>query len=168
MIKGGHTSKDYDQSLSLLRAYADEPAVHIFLCSPLGAQITIKRSCKFHKPPFSEHALSIIQNLQILPRSMNTLEMSAAEHISIKAMEEASLIHKNESVIHIDQPVNLLQVAIWMLETATPSHTLSRLILPLCLVSGRRTTEILNGRSTYPPAHLLSTYTIGRRALILR
>ena len=37
MIRGGHTSKDYDQSLSLLRAYADEPAVHIFLCSPLGA-----------------------------------------------------------------------------------------------------------------------------------
>ena len=60
-------------------------------------------------------------------------------------------MQKNAKLIVIKDAAQLLRVVASMLEEATPTLSDAQLILPLLLASGRRTSALLNGRSTFLP-----------------
>ena len=84
-------------------------------------------------------------------RSMDTFKLTRDEIIQLKANQEASWIHKADNVLVVAQFDKLLKTVRALLDTARPEHSNARLILPLLISSGRRLSEICNGRSTFAP-----------------
>ena len=137
---------EYDPSE--LRAIAT-PEIQAFLTLPLREQHKIQRAHRTRASwgPDAEQALA---RLQILPTSLDGFVLTKEETLSLKRHREDALLTKNDQLIVFDL-TKLLESCTAMLETATPSQTFARLILPLCVASGRRFGEIVNGRSTFTP-----------------
>lgn len=83
---------------------------------------------------------------------MKGFGLTHAEVIKYKKDSAEALRKKNENVISIHEPGSLLEAAVAMLETCSSDKSLGSIVLPLLLVSGRRTSELLNARSTFAPA----------------
>jgi hypothetical protein len=83
------------------------------------------------------------------PPSLVTFKLSKAELIELKRGHERAQVLSNEHLITIPDATKLLRQAEELLETATPTHSNPRLLLPLMLVSGRRLTELTSPRTVY-------------------
>ena len=81
----------------------------------------------------------------------NDFCLSRDDTLSLKRKHDEALIAKNERVIVVRDFQTLLHAASETLRTATPAMSYSRLILALCVVSGRRLTEICSPRSVFTP-----------------
>ena len=77
--------------------------------------------------------------------------MSQPELVKLKQQQEASLVKKQEALIHVTHALAWLQHTIQLARRSTPEMSYGRLAVPLLLLSGRRATEILNGMSTFTP-----------------
>ena len=85
------------------------------------------------------------------PPSLKTFCMNEEESLQYKRHLESSLLLKNENLIVIPDTRALYKQLVTLLETAKPTMSFPRLILPLLLCSGRRLTEICSPRSRYEP-----------------
>ena len=149
-------SELYDDTA--LRRFDNEEAVQLFLNAPLKEQCAIRRSYLWRTPPFSDEAANELQKIQLLPTSLDTFHMGRIEMIELKRRKEIALLKKNETLIVITDAEHLLKIAIQHLHSASPSSSDATLILPLLLVSGRRTAEICNGKSVFTPSDIGPTY----------
>ena len=77
--------------------------------------------------------------------------LTSEETHALKRQRVEAKIARQDHTLVIPDAARLLESATHLLETATHATSMSRLILALALVSGRRITELTNGRSTFIP-----------------
>ena len=139
---------EYDPS-ELRALSSSNPDIEAFLRLPLRDQYKIQRDHRSRSSwgPEAEQALS---RLQILPKSLDAFRLQKEETLTLKRQREDSLLSKNDHLLTFDLQT-LIDTCKAMLETAAPTHSFPRLILPLLAVTGRRFGELVNGRSTFAP-----------------
>ena len=139
-----------------LAPFANEPGVAAFLASSLADKVRVQREHRYD-PTWSDGAERALATLQLLPSNLAALRLSQPEVVSLKRKHEATLLHKQESLIHIPCAGEWLRHVIELAKSSHVMHSYARLALPLLLLSGRRTTEILNGQSTFLPTPRATT-----------
>lgn len=87
--------------------------------------------------------------IKFLPNHTKSLKITSNESISCRNREREARVEKNQSVIDIENSNALLRDAIQTLETATTATSYPKLCCALLLVTGRRMTEIMNGKSSF-------------------
>ena len=137
---------EYDPSE--LQGFAS-PEIEAFLCLPMREQYRTQREHRVRSSWGSE-AEQALACLVVLPKSLDGFRLQKAETLNLKRQREGSLLTKNDNLLTFDLQ-KLIETCTAMLETASPTHTFPRLILPLLIVSGRRFGEMVNGRSTFAP-----------------
>eukprot|EP00966_Prymnesium_polylepis_P321712 7378017-Prymnesium_polylepis.1 len=143
LMDAEHTKADY----SPLRALASgEPDVASFLTKSLREQVSIQQEHRT-APAWSDAAEAALAKLELLPRAFN---LSRPEQIELKRQRERSQEAKSENVVDV-RGARLLEEVGGMLEAASDQASIARLVLPLLVVSGRRSVEILSDRSTFAP-----------------
>ena len=138
---------EYDDSE--LRSLAD-PVVNAFLALPPSEQYHVQRT-HASNPTWADDAEAALARLRVLPRACDALKLTQRDAVALKRKREEAILRKNEEMIVVSDAEALLRAAATALERASPKHSFGRLILPLLLVSGRRLTEICNGRSVFTP-----------------
>ena len=133
-----------------LRAFASNPGVQAFLDAPLREQYAIQRAHNA-RAAWGAAAEQALRRLRLLPANLDAFHLSREETLGLKRQREGNLLAKNDTLLVIPEFAKLLATASAMLDTASPTDTFPRLVLPLLLVSGRRFVEIVNGRSTFAP-----------------
>ena len=138
----------YDDSA--LRPFESEMAIALFL------KLSLKEKLKArHKAKFSEDAQAALQSVQYLPEaiasSLESFKLSAAEVKELKRAARHNRKLKNRNPIVVNNTVTLLTTIERMLENATWEDSLGKLMGCLLLCSGRRKSELLNGRSKFAP-----------------
>ena len=132
----------------VMAVYRNEPGVETFLSLPLSEMVRVQREHR-SDPMWSEEAELTLQSLVLLPQNVAALKLSHQELISLKRKREDTLISKQEALLHVHNATTWLQCAIIAARISTPDMSFPRLALPLLLLSGRRTSEILNGKSSF-------------------
>ena len=140
----------------VMAAYRNESGVEAFLSLPLSEMVRAQREHK-SDPVWSEAAEVALQSLALLPPNVAALKLSHQELISLKRKRDDTLISKQEALLHVHHATTWLQCAIVAARTSTPDMSIPRLALPLLLLSGRRTSEILNGKSTFEATEKTTT-----------
>lgn len=143
-ILDGPHCPEYDDSI--LRSFND-PEIDALLDMRPHDQYRLQRQHASH-PTWGDEKEAALARLRILPPACDTFCLTKQQTIQLKRKREDSQIKKNESLIRIDAPT-LLRVVTTLLEDASPTTSFAKLILPLLVASGRRLTEICNGRSTF-------------------
>ena len=151
VMDAGHRSPEYEAGANALRTYVHEDGVGAFLDAPLKTQCATQRIHK-SKPTWSAAAEHALQAIRLLPSNMDSFKVSHEEVVAMKRAQAAAQLARNQSPLVIADAPRLLKVATAMLETAKSSDSYATLVLPLLLVSGRRSCEILSARSTFAPA----------------
>ena len=147
ILDRGVRCREYDDSE--LRGLAD-PRVDAFLALPPKEQYAIQRAHASH-PTWSDDAEGALARLRILPSACDALRLGRRDVVALKRKREAAILRKNEAMIVVPDALALLRAATAALERASPDDSFGHLIVRLLLVSGRRLTEITNGRSTFTP-----------------
>lgn len=150
VVEAGHRHAEYEQSCAPLRAYESDPAVAEFLTAPLSKQLSTQRS-HHATPSWSEDMEEALSQVKLLPSNMDSFALTRFESLELKKNQEASLILKNESVITVPNAGRVLKRIEELLESAVMVERTAALVIALLIVSGRRTSEILNGRSVFEP-----------------
>ena len=127
-----------------------EPEVDAFLSLPPSEQYAIQRA-HARTPTWSAEAERLLAALRVVPRGFEALRLTREETLARKRAAEAAQVAKNERVLVIADAAALLRSVERLLESASPRDSYARLLLPLLLASGRRTSEIANGRSRFTP-----------------
>jgi len=135
---------------SRLRAFASEPGVTDFLNAPLKKQVTVQRE-HGSAPSWSDGAERALATLQLLPDNLTDFCLTKAEILANKKASRDKIVAKNDAPFVVDDAQRLMQVVMRMLHDAKPSDTYQTLVPALQLASGRRQTEITNGKSTFEP-----------------
>lgn len=138
----GHQVKDW-----IRRSFVDAERNEPRSLSGLNSTMSLVRS-------------AVIARGVILPASMNSFWLSGHEARQLQIDQEQAQMRKNEdiNIIRIDNAPRLLKGAIHLLETAKPTDTYARLILPLLMITGRRLSEICGGKAVFAPVEGRSTY----------
>ena len=107
---------------------------------------------RFHgkNRPFCESPAvnAALKDVKVLPDNMDSFRLTSNEAALCKEDQKLSLLEKNSEVIVVEEPLVLHQKMLRHLEEyAKVPHI--QLIIALMFVSGRRSTEILNQRSTF-------------------
>jgi len=135
---------------SRLRAFAAEPSVTDFLRAPLKKQVTIQRQ-HGSAPTWSEGAERALANLQLLPDNLADFCLTKAEILANKKASRDKIVAKNDAPFVVEDAQRVMEVVLRMLHDAKPSDTYQTLVPALQLASGRRQTEITNGKSSFEP-----------------
>jgi hypothetical protein len=138
----------YDDSA--LRTFASEPGVTDFLRAPLKRQVTVQRK-HGSTPSWSEGAERALASLQLLPDNLSEFCLTKAEILANKKASRDKIVAKNDAPFVVEEAQRLMEVVLRMLHDAKPSDTYQTLVPALQLASGRRQTEITNGKSTFEP-----------------
>ena len=140
-----------------------EPGVCEFLSLSLQEMIREQRKHRVD-PSWSQEAEKALSRMQFLPEKVLLLKLTETELVSLKRKRERNLISKQESLLHVYKAGDWLQYAVYLAQTSTKEMSFPRLALPLLLLSGRRTTEILNGKSSFLPlpSQTTTTFFIGQ------
>ena len=88
---------------------------------------------------------------QPAPDSMKTFKPSRREVVTLKKAQEAARLGKSDQVLVIPDFDKLLKTVEGLLDTASPTDTNARLLIPLLIASGRRLSEVCSPRSTFSP-----------------
>ena len=148
-ILNGGDSRCIEYNDSELRSLAN-PVVDAFLALPPSLQYDVQRT-HASNPTWDEDAEAALTRLRVLPSACDALKLTQRDAVALKRKREEAILAKNETLIVVSDPAALLRGAAASLECATPKDSFGHLILPLLIVSGRRLTEICNGRSTFTP-----------------
>ena len=142
-----------------LAPFTAEQGVCAFLSLTLPEMVKVQKEHRFD-PSWSEEAELVLSLIKLLPEKVLSLKLTEKELVSLKRKRERNLISKQESLIHVYKAGDWLQFAIFLAQTSTKEMSYPRLTLPLLLLSGRRTTELLNGKSCFLPLPLCQTTTL--------
>lgn len=149
VVEAGHRHPEYEASTAPLRAFDSEPAIADFLTAPLARQLAIQRS-HASTPSWSAEQEAALRGVKLLPSNMDSFALTRFETLQLKRKQEESLLRKNESVIVVPNAAALLHKVRSILESA--EHVKSAtLAIALLICSGRRSSEVLNGKSTFDP-----------------
>lgn len=132
-----------------LRAFCD-PVIDALLTRPMAEQHSAQRAHR-RNPTWSHEKEETLARLRILPSSMDAFRLTKHQIDELKRSQESSLLRKNETLLVVDDAPGLLQTAMAMLEASSPADSDAKLLLPLLLVSGRRSSELTNGCSSFLP-----------------
>jgi hypothetical protein len=147
IMEGGNYSSRFNPTP--LRAFAAaNPEIASFLSASLKQQCKTQREQKF-SPTWSEQAEECLASLQLLPETLDDFVMSKADSCTIKRRAATRLREKNTNVVTVAAGQSLLAHLTLILENATEASDIAVLLCALAVVSGRRSTELLNGRSTF-------------------
>ena len=147
IMEGGNYSSRFNPTP--LRAFAAaNPEIASFLSASLKQQCKTQREHKF-SPTWSEQAEECLASLQLLPETLDDFVMSKADSCTIKRRAATRLREKNTNVVTVAAGQSLLARLTLILENATEASDIAVLLCALAVVSGRRSTELLNGRSTF-------------------
>ena len=127
-----------------------EPEADAFLTLSTREQYAVQKAHAATQT-WSEEAERLLAALRIVPRGFESLKLTREELLAHKRAAEAAQVRKNERVLVIADAAPLLRLVERLLESASPRDSYARLVLPLLLVSGRRSSEITNGRSSFTP-----------------
>lgn len=139
-----------DVAVAMAPYAATEPGVAAFLALPLSGMVRVQREHQFD-PSWSDDAEAALQQLALIPDALRCLKLSQSELVRLKRAREGVLIRKQETLVHVRDAGRWLAYAIELAQQSTTAMSFPRLALPLLLLSGRRTTELLNGKSTFEP-----------------
>ena len=145
----------------LLTPFQDHPEIAAFLNAPLKEQEQIQkrhRKC----PTWSKEAEAALQSLKLLPECLTHFKVSEAEWNAIRKEKEDAHAKRMHKPVRIPEAGRMLTSAIEQLQLASVTDSFPHLTLPLLLVSGRRLTELLNGRSTFRKASERSVHFYGQ------
>ena len=145
ILDSGHRCAEYDDSE--LRKLGDA-TVNAFLALPPREQYQIQRA-HASRPSWLPRSEAALARLRILPPALDAFRLSDRDTLALKRKREAAVVAKNESLLVVPDAAALLGAAAAALQAATPRDSYATLLLPLLLVSGRRLSEIANGRSTF-------------------
>lgn len=146
VIESGYCNPHYDDSE--LRAYVQEPGVQKFLDANLKLQCAMQRQ-HASSPTWSDGAERALQSLQLLPSNMDSFQLSKQEIVANKKRSKAALLAKNSSPFVVPDAQKLLQWVLRTLRNAQTSDALGLLVPALQLATGRRQTELTNGKSSF-------------------
>ena len=127
-----------------------EKGVASFLSLSLSEMVKTQREHR-SSPEWSEAAEEALASLKLLPPNVEEMKLSHRELVSLKRRREETVLHKQEQLCHVRGAAAWLHHAIALARTSTPDMPFPRLAIPLLLLSGRRTTELMNGRSSFLP-----------------
>lgn len=134
--------------LTSLHPFAHEDGVAHFLTLPLTTMIKVQREHEVD-PDWSEEAETALASLCLLPANVTALRMSKRDLVAFKRDRETALLKKQDALLHVEPAGQWLEHAITLARLSTVDMSTERLAIPLLLLSGRRTSEILNGKSTF-------------------
>jgi hypothetical protein len=138
------------EAAAALAPHADEPGVAAFLGLDLDGMRRVQRQ-HASDPTWTAAAEEALRRVALLPANLAALGLSKPELLAFARAREAALLQKQESLLHVRRAGEWLQYALALARASTVEMGVERLALPLLLLSGRRTTEILNGHSTFAP-----------------
>lgn len=121
-----------------------------FCTRPLWMMLGIQRAHQ-SDPRWSEEAEAALQGLELLPPNVAALKLTSRDLLKLKRAQEQALLQKQLQLVPVPDATAVLQRATEMCRASTADMPIARLALPLCLLSGRRSTELLNGKSTFAP-----------------
>ena len=160
IMAGNHYAKEYEQTVAPLRKLAKrEPRIRVFLSAPLDVKCKIQRKHRIDRE-WSGDAEIALQKVQLLPTNLDAFKLPKCESVIIKRRHAAKLKAKNRSVITVPNGDALLGMLSSMLEASTPNDSDAILLCCLAALSGRRPTELLNGRSQFDPVEGRPTFAI--------
>eukprot|EP00966_Prymnesium_polylepis_P242407 5605874-Prymnesium_polylepis.2 len=133
---------------SALRKYENEEGIKQFLDAPIKAQLYLQKRHAKNKS-WSKGAERALASLKILPDNLKSLKVTKGETDKIKRDQRATRRHKLLNVVRVHLADQLLQLAQTTLENASVNNTYVELCCSLAIVSGRRSTELLNQRSSF-------------------
>ena len=136
------------EALRSLTPFDAEAGVAAFLAMPLAQMVKVQRQHRRAKT-WSVDAERALAALCLVPASMAQLTLSTDEIERKAGAQELQLLKKQESLICVHQSAAWLEHAIHLVRTSTTEMTVARIAIPLLLISGRRATEILNGKSIF-------------------
>ena len=152
ILDSGHRCAEYDDSeLRKLGDATVNATVNAFLALPPREQYQIQRAHASRTTSWSPRAEAALARLRILPPALDAFRLSDRDTLALKRKREAAVVAKNESLLVVPDAAALLGAAAAALQAATPRDSYATVLLPLLLVSGRRLSEIANGRSTFTP-----------------
>ena len=109
------------------------------------------------EPTWSTAEEAALAALPLVPRNVAALRLTGRELLELKRGQEARLLAKQERLVHVHGATVMLARAIYLVRTSHAGMPIPRIALPLLLVSGRRTSELLNNKSTFVPTPRLAT-----------
>lgn len=130
--------------------FRGEPGVDAFLKLPLNEMLRLQ-AAHAADPRWSDEAEAALARLQLLPPEIAKLRLSARESAGLKRGREASLLKRQEEVAHVHRAHEWLCYAVGLARAATVDMGAVQVALPLLLLSGRRSSELLNGLSSFTP-----------------
>ena len=99
------------------------------------------------EPTWSTAEEAALAALPLVPRNVAALRLTGRELLELKRGQEARLLAKQERLVHVHGATVMLARAIYLVRTSHAGMPIPRIALPLLLVSGRRTSELLNNKS---------------------
>ena len=116
---------------------------------------------KHRRTPFCQGCSSVseaILEVRLLPPNMASFHMNEEEATLCKRSQKSSLLKRNLTLVRIEDASSFLEEQVRVLSRGGP--TFAAEALSLLFVSGRRVSEILNGRSSFSalpgmPNHVL-------------
>ena len=125
-----------------------------FLDAPLSEQVRLQRQYRSRiAPACTGHAgvTALLRKLPLLPDNLKTFHVDEDEALACKRRSKEARVRKNENALVLDDGAALVDRAAAALRAASRQTPFPELAWPLLLVSGRRFTEIMNGRSVFSP-----------------
>ena len=141
-----------------LAPFAGEEGVAAFLALPLREMVRRQRH-HAAAPRWSAEAEAALASLALLPPHVDALRLAGDELRALERLADARLLAKQEALVVV--PGAVLAHAVHVATTATPGMGVAALALNLLLLSGRRSSEILNGSSTFAPTARATTCLFG-------
>ena len=129
----------------------------MFEACTLGAPLPLREMVEQHRfhassPRWSAAAEAALASIELLPANVASLRLSKEELDALEQHAARRLLAKQRALLRVPDACAMLADAIHLATNATPWMGVPVLALNLMLLSGRRSSEILNGRSTFSPA----------------
>ncbi len=148
LVDGGHRPPEYDTA-PLRAAMPDAAEVRAFLDAPLREQLKIQRAHRAN-PTWPAAAEAALGAVQLLPPNAAAFALTKAQAFALKRKREDSLVARNESVVVVAEAARLVEACTTALKEAHAGLSFPRLAVPLLVLSGRRSAEMMGAASFEP------------------
>lgn len=149
LMEAEYRHPSYDKTAFALRKHEEESEdIKSFLRAPLRLQYKIQKRHRKEKT-WSRAAEAKLQRIRLLPDNLKSLKITKRETDDIKRDVRGKRRERMALVVKIPKAGDMLEHAKSVLEHATVKTNYAALCCSLALVSGRRSTELLNQRSVF-------------------
>ena len=139
-----------DEGLLAPLRESTNPEVVAFLAATSAEKYRIQKR-HAESPTWSVAEEACLARLPLLPSNMASFVMTKEETKELKRGHKRSRDLKNETLIKVSDGNGMVKRLWELLAASRPTDSFGRLVIPLLLCTGRRMTEILNGRSFFTP-----------------